>query len=84
MKNVSRFKPEYVTSSLIVIVSIILLLTLFTGTTSIKEIMTYSLIIVLLSFLTADIRKNSNSRKSPAAAYKYVLVIFLFSFLTIF
>ncbi|MFV2046628.1 hypothetical protein ACEWK1_04555 [Metabacillus sp. YM-086] len=84
MKNVIRFRPEYITISLIVIVSIIFLSTLLTGLTSIKEVITYTLIIVLLSFLTTDIKYNSNKKKSSINAYKYVLLVFLFSYLTIF
>ena len=64
MQNVPRFKPEYITISLMVLVSIVLLLTLFTGLASIKEAVSYTLIIVLLYFLTADIKFNSNKKKS--------------------
>lgn len=84
MQNVPRFKPEYITISLMVLVSIVLLLTLFTGLTSIKEAITYILIIVLLSFLTVDIKNNSNKKKSLTTAYKYVVLIFLFSYLKLF
>lgn len=84
MQNVPRFKPEYITISLMVLVSFILLLTLFTGLTSIKEAITYILIIVLLSFFTVDIKNNSNKKKKVTTAYKYVVFIFLFSYLTLF
>lgn len=84
MQNVPRFKPEYITISLMVLVSIVLLLTLFTGLASIKEAVTYTLIIVLLYFLTADIKFNSNKKKSSNTVYKYVILMFLFSYITLF
>jgi hypothetical protein len=83
MQNTARFKPEYITIPLIVIISIVLLLTLFTGRDSIQETITYLLTIVLLSFLTADLKNGSSKYKSPNAARKYVVLIFLFTFLTI-
>jgi hypothetical protein len=70
--------------SLMVLVSIVFLLTFFTGLQSIKEAITYILIIVLLSFLTTDIKNNSNKKKPLITAYKYVVLIFLFSYLTLF
>ena len=81
MQNVPRFKPEYITISLMVLVSIVLLLTLFTGLASIKEAVLYTLIIVLLYFLTADIKFNSNKKKS--SKYKYVILMFLFIYVTL-
>jgi hypothetical protein len=83
MQKSERFKPEYITIPLIVIVSIVLSLTLFTGQASIQETVSFILTIVLLSFLTVDLKKGSFGKKSPDAAYKYVLLVFLFSFLTI-
>jgi len=83
LQNVPRFKPEYITISLMVLVSIVLLLTLFTGLASIKEAVTYTLIIVLLYFLTADIKFNSNKKKSSNTLYKYVILMFLFSYITL-
>ncbi len=83
MQNVPRFKPEYITISLMVLVSIVLLLTLFTGLSSIKEAVTYTLIIVLLYFLTADIKFNSNKKKSSNTVYKYVILMFLFIYITL-
>jgi hypothetical protein len=84
LQNVTRFRPEYITMSLMVLVSIVFLLTFFTGLQSIKEAITYILIIVLLSFLTIDIKNNSNKKKPLITAYKYVVLIFLFSYLTLF
>jgi hypothetical protein len=83
MRNTVRFKPVYITIPLIVIVSIVLLLTLFSGQASIQETVSFILMIVLLSFLTADLKNGFTKEKSPTAAYKYVLLIFLFSFLTL-
>ena len=83
MQNVPRFKLEYITISLMVLVSIVLLLTLFTGLASIKEAVTYTLIIVLLYFLTADIKFNSNKKKSSNTVYKYVILMFLFIYITL-
>ena len=83
MQNVPRFKPEYITISLMVLVSIVLLLTLFTGLASIKEAVTYTLIIVLLYFLTADIKFNSNKKKSSNTVSKYVILMFLFLYITL-
>ena len=83
MQNVPRFKPEYITISLMVLVSIVLLLTLFTGLASIKEAVSYTLIIVLLYFLTADIKFNSNKKKSSNTVSKYVILMFLFLYITL-
>ena len=83
LQNVPRFKPEYITITLMVLVSIVLLLTLFTGLASIKEAFLYTLIIVLLYFLTADIKFNSNKKKSSNTVYKYVILMFLFSYITL-
>ena len=66
-----------------VLVSIVLLLTLFTGLASIKEAVTYTLIIVLLYFLTADIKFNSNKKKSSNTVSKYVILMFLFIYITL-
>ena len=82
LQNAKRFRADYITISLIVVVSIVLLLTLFTGLTSIKETITFLLIIMLLSFLTADIKNYSIKKKS--SAYKYVVLLFLFSYITLF
>lgn len=65
-----------------VLVGMVLLLTLFTGLASIKEAFSYTLILVLLYFLTADIKSNSK-KKSSNTVYKYVILIFLFSFITL-
>ena len=83
MLNVPRFKPEYITISLMVLVSIVLLLTLFTGLASIKEAVSYTLIIVLLYFLTADIKFDSNKKKSSNTVSKYVILMFLFLYITL-
>ena len=66
-----------------VLVSIVLLLTLFTGQASIKEAVSYTLIIVLLYFLTADIKFNSNKKKSSNTVSKYVILMFLFLYITL-
>jgi hypothetical protein len=79
MQKSERFKPEYITMPLIVIVTIVLLLILFTGQASIQETVSFILTIFLLSFLTVDLKKGSFGKKSP----KYVLLVFLFSFLTL-
>lgn len=84
MQNVPRFKPEYITISLMLLVSIVLLLTLLSGLSSIKEAITFILIIGLLSSLTTDIKKNSFQKKSSTTAYKYAVLIFLFSCLSLF
>jgi hypothetical protein len=83
MQNSASFKPAYIPIPLIVIVSIVLLLTLFTGQGSIKETVSFILTIALLSFLRVDLKKGSFGKKSPNAAYKYVLLVFLFSFLAL-
>ena len=81
MHSVRKFKPEYITILLIVIVSVVLILTFFTGQTSLKEVLTYSFIIILLSFFTWDIKgKSTNDKK----AYKYIVLIFCFSYLSLF
>jgi uncharacterized membrane protein YoaK (UPF0700 family) len=83
MENSVRFKPGFITIPLIVTVAIVLLLTLLTGRASIPETITYILTITFLSFLTADLKKGFSKNNSPNAAYKYVLLIFLLSFLTL-
>ncbi len=83
MKNV-KFKLEYIPITFIFIVSLVLLLTLMSGLSSIKEAITYVLIIVLLGFLTIDIKRKTNNKKSSSNAYKYVVLIFLFSYLGLF
>ncbi|MEL3971670.1 hypothetical protein AAEO50_05190 [Rossellomorea oryzaecorticis] len=83
MQNSTSFKPEYITIPLIVIVSIVSLLTLFTGHGSMQETVSFILTIALLSFLASDLKKGSFGKRSPHAAYKYVLLVFLFSFLTL-
>jgi hypothetical protein len=42
------------------------------------------LIIILLAFLTIDIKRKTTNKKSPNNAYKYVVLIVLFSFLALF
>lgn len=84
MQNVPRFKPQYITISLMLLVSIVLLLSLLSGLSSIKEAITFILIIGLLSSLTTDIKKNSFQKKSSTTAYKYAVLIFLFSCLSLF
>jgi hypothetical protein len=83
MQNSATIKPEYITIPLIVTIFIVLLLTLFTGLASIQETITYLLTIILLSFLTADFKKKASKYNSPKAACKYVILVFLFSFLTL-
>ncbi|OIU72817.1 hypothetical protein [Rossellomorea aquimaris] len=83
MQNSIRFKPEYITIPLIGIAGIVLFLTLFAGLASVQSSITFSLIIVLLSFLTADLKKEFWKYKPQKAASKYVVLIFLFSFLTL-
>lgn len=80
LKNV-KFKLEYIPITFIFIVSSVLLLTLMNGLSSIKEDITYVLIIVLLGFLTIDINRRTHTEKSSSNAYKYVVLIFLFSYL---
>ncbi len=84
MQRVKRFRPELITISLLILVGISFLLSLVTGLTSIKEAITYSLIIVLLSFLTIDIKKGSTKKKSTLVEYRYFILMFLFSYLTLF
>ncbi len=84
VQTVKKFKPEYITIILMVIVSFVLLLTLFTGLASLKESISYSLVIILLCFLTIDIKKNSFKEQSSNIAFRYVLMIFLFAYLALF
>lgn len=83
LKNV-KFKLEYIPISFIFMVSLVLLLTLMSGLSSIREAITYVLIIVLLGFLTIDTKRKMNNKKSSRNAYKYVVLIFLFSYLGLF
>lgn len=79
-----QFKLEYIPITFIFIVSLVLLLTLMNGLTSIKEAITYVLIIVLLGFLTIDLNRKKKTEKSSRNAYKYVVLLFLFSYLGLF
>jgi hypothetical protein len=82
--DLKSFKIEYITITLMVIVSVVLLLTFFTESASIKDTITFSLVIVLLAFLTKDIKGNSTYNNSSNRAYKYIMLIFLFSFFSLF
>ena len=62
LKNV-KFKLEYIPISFIFMVSLVLLLTLMSGLSSIREVITYVLIIVLLGFLTIDIKRKINHQE---------------------
>jgi fatty-acid desaturase len=84
LQNVSRFKPEYILISIMIIMSIVLLLTLFSGLASIKDIITNILVLILLGFLTVDIQNHSLESKSLRPAYKYVVMMILLSLLTLF
>jgi hypothetical protein len=84
LQSVKRFRPEYISITLMVLVSVVLLLSFFTGVSSIKEVLTFSLIIVFLVFLTKDIKSTSTDKKSSNRAYKYIVLVFLFSYLTLF
>jgi uncharacterized membrane protein YkvI len=79
--QIDKVKPEYITILLMAIVSIVLILTSFTGLNSAKEVILYLLVIVLLYFLTDDIQRKSSTGKT---AYKYVVLIILFSYLSMF
>jgi hypothetical protein len=84
LENVSRFKPEYIPISIMVVMSIVLLLTLFYGLASIKDIITNILVIILFGFITVDIKNHSLESESLRPAYKYFVMIILLSFLTLF
>ncbi|RBP04405.1 hypothetical protein DET59_106197 [Rossellomorea aquimaris] len=80
LENV-KFKLEYIPLTFLFIVSLVLLLKLITGLLSIKEAITFVLIIIFLAFLTIDIKRKTINKKSPNNAYMYVVLIFLFSYL---
>ncbi len=84
MQNAPRFRPEYIPISILVIMTIVLLLTLFSGLASIKDIITNILVIILLGFSTVDIKNHSLESKSLRPAYKYVVMIILLSLLPLF
>ncbi|KON84850.1 hypothetical protein AF331_12635 [Rossellomorea marisflavi] len=84
MQNAPRFRPEYIPLSIMVIMSIVLLLTLFWGLASIKDIITNVLVIILLGFITVDVKNHSLESKSLRPAYKYVVMIILLSLLSLF
>ena len=67
-----------------VIMTLVLLLTLFSGLASIKDIMTNILVIILLGFLTVDVKNHSLESESLRPAYKYIVMIILFSLLSLF
>ncbi|TGB03698.1 hypothetical protein [Halobacillus salinus] len=83
MQNVSRFKPEYITNALLVVVCSILVLTLFAGLATIKETITYALIVVLLSFLTADMKRHAKEKRPSSIKNKYVVLMLLFAYITV-
>ncbi|KZE50989.1 hypothetical protein AV649_16590 [Rossellomorea marisflavi] len=84
MQNAPRFKPEYIPILIMVIMTLVLLLTLFSGLASIKDIMTNILVIILLGFLTVDVKNHSLESESLRPAYKYIVMIILFSLLSLF
>ncbi len=84
MQNAPRFRPEYIPLSIMVIMSIVLLLTLFSGLASIKDIITNILVIILLGFITVDVKNHSLESESLRPAYKYFVVIILLSLLNVF
>ncbi len=67
-----------------VVMSIVLLLTLFYGLASIKDIITNILVIILFGFITVDIKNHSLESESLRPAYKYFVMIILLSLLTLF
>ncbi|MBM7587469.1 hypothetical protein JOC86_004042 [Bacillus pakistanensis] len=83
MYIIKKFKPEYITISLLVIMSLVLLLGLTSGVSSSKEFITNSLIIVLLLFLTFDIKNSSTGKKITSSFNKYIGLIFLFCLLNL-
>jgi hypothetical protein len=76
-----KFKPEFLTIALLILVSSIFILGIVSGLTSLKEEVSFSLIIVLLAFLTKDIKNNSFGRKPKDHSLKYFILVFLFCFL---
>ncbi|MGG1629738.1 hypothetical protein [Rossellomorea sp. NRS-1567] len=80
----AKFKPEFIPITFIFIVSLVLLLTIMSGLAALKEAITYLLIIILLAFLTIDIKSKTAPKKSSNNAYKYVVLIFLFFYLGLF
>ncbi|MCP3738102.1 hypothetical protein [Rossellomorea sp. BNER] len=57
MNKVKKFKLEYITISFLVMVGIVLILGIYSGLSSFKEFISFSFIILLLLFLTLDIKK---------------------------
>ncbi len=76
-----KFKPEFITITLLILVSLILFLGIVSGLTSLKEEISFSLTIVLLAFLTKDIKNDSFRRKPTDHSLKYIILVFLFCFL---
>jgi hypothetical protein len=75
-----KFKPEFLTIALLILVSSILILGIVSGLTTLKEEVSFLLIIVLLAFLTKDIKNNSFRRKPKDHSLKYIILVFLFCF----
>lgn len=76
-----KLKPEFITITLLIFISIILLIGIVSGLTSLKEEISFSLTIILLALLTKDIKNDSFGRKLKGFSLKYIILIFIFSYL---
>lgn len=79
-----KFKPELITITLLILVSLILLLGIVFGLTSLKEKISFSLTIILLAFLTKDIKNNSFRGKPRDYSLKYIILVLIFCFLCLY
>ena len=82
MKKI-MFKPEYITMFLGCLVGIVLLIGIASSLFSMKEIVSYFLIISLLLVFSIDIKKGTFKKEKKKFSIKYFVLICLFGLLTI-
>ncbi|MEC0275224.1 hypothetical protein [Peribacillus frigoritolerans] len=82
MKKI-MFKPEYITMFLGCLLGIGLLIGISSRLFSMKEIVSFFLIISLLFVLSIDIKKGAFKKKKNKFPIKYFVLICLFCLLTI-
>jgi len=76
MDKVSRFKPAYITISLIGILVLVLLLVTSSGWAAFKDVINILLSVLFLVFLTLDIKHRSDKTRQQKIPYKYIGHIF--------
>lgn len=76
------FKPEYVSNFIGFLLGVVLLTGIISKMFSIKEIVTFSIIISLLFVCSSDIKKGTFKKEKNKFSVKYGIYIGLFCLLT--